>query len=85
MDSQVSREGSCEQMSRRLLLPGLLTPVCSQQQTGDAGEGGGAPVQTRSPSVSIEHALYIQSALCKAFLDLNKDVRHTLVVSNAHI
>lgn len=71
-------------MSRQLLLPGLLTPVCSQKQTGDAGEGGGAPVQTKPPSVSIKHALYIQSTLCKAFLDLNKDVRHT-IVSNTHI
>lgn len=61
-------------MSRQLFLPGLLTPVCSQQQTGDAGEGGGAPFEARPPSVSIKHTLDIQSTRRKAFLDLDKDV-----------
>lgn len=60
-----------------LLLPGLLGLVPPQQQTGDTGQGGGAPLQHRLPSVSSKHSLYVQSALGKTLLDLN-NVRHKL-------
>lgn len=52
------------------LSPGLLGLVGSQKQRGDVWEGGGAPLQTRPPSVNIKDSLYIQSALCKWLLNL---------------
>lgn len=69
---------------RCVLSPGLLTKVSTQQQTGDAGEGGGGPDQARPPCV-LKHTLYFQSTLGKTFLDLSRDVRHMLILCSTLI